>query len=249
MIPGEPQPLCEILRRRQGARAFRKAEIAGQRHRLMCDQPRHRAILLGAILHRVLHEAGVDHDGLPGRQALRAGTPRCRDRSRRRARPSRNCRPSHPDEADRSPTKLTRRNSSRSGVSALHCEACGSARGAAARRSVRAAISACFSTRRCNCHSPRPTHSATIASEKTPKPATPRRVADRRSFRLAVDQPAGRRLVVELQRDQQRLHRRIGNSVVARISGSQSAACSQNGGWYFNLHDQGAIRRRWRRRS
>src|SRR5207344_1670143 len=103
-----------------------------------------------------------------------------------------------------------------------------------ASRSVRAAINACFSTRRCNCQTPSPTQTATIASVKTPKPMPCFRSSsviaavsfgDKRdtgkyalfgrhaaiplslSFRPAVDQPARRGLVVELERNQECLHR------------------------------------------
>ena len=69
MIPGEPQPLGEIFRRRERTRRFGKTDVAGQHDRLIGDEPRHRAVLLGAILHRVLRKAGVDHDGLSARQA------------------------------------------------------------------------------------------------------------------------------------------------------------------------------------
>ena len=68
--------------------------------------------------------------------------------------------------------KLTRRNSSLPGVSAFHCDGAGSASGAAASRSFSIAISACFSTRRCNCQMPRPVKAATITSVKMANPAT-----------------------------------------------------------------------------
>ena len=105
--------------------------------------------------------------------------------------------------------KLTRRNSSSAGVSALHCGGGGSASGAAASRSVSAAISACFSTRRCNCQTPRPTkHRDHDASVKMPKPATRRRLPESCDHfgSRSISRP-GRGLVMELQRDQQRLHR------------------------------------------
>ena len=88
--------------------------------------------------------------------------------------------------------KLTRRNSSSAGVSAFHCAGGRQQHsGTAASRSLSAAISACFSTRRCNCQIPRAAKAATIASVKMAKPAAPRRRERRRSFRLAIDQPAG----------------------------------------------------------
>ncbi len=42
------------------------------------DEPAHGAILLGAILHRVLHEARIDHDSLAGRQLRRQERPGAR---------------------------------------------------------------------------------------------------------------------------------------------------------------------------
>src|SRR6516164_6985348 len=73
--------------------------------------------------------------------------------------------------------KRTRRNSSLSALNAFHCEGGGSASGSTARRSVNAAIKACFSTRRCSCHRPRVVNTATITSVKTPKPRRRRPVS------------------------------------------------------------------------
>ena len=56
--------------------------------------------------------------------------------------------------------KRTRRNSSFCGVSALHTDADGNDTGSAASRSVSAAISACFATRRSSCQTPRPMKAA-----------------------------------------------------------------------------------------
>jgi hypothetical protein len=64
MIASEPEPLCHALLRRQRARAFGKTDVAGEVHRITGDQPAHGAILLVAVLHRVLHEAGINHDGV-----------------------------------------------------------------------------------------------------------------------------------------------------------------------------------------
>ncbi len=163
MIPGEPQPLCDVFRRRQRAGLFRKAEVAGQGHRGAGDEPRHRAILLGAVLHRVLHEAGIDRDGLAVRQRRRQERPGAGTGNivahggagavdhgiggsigRRKL-----------DAAEFVAGRRRARSIARGR---------GNAAGGAASRSVKAAISACFSARRCNCHTPRPTHSATIAS-------------------------------------------------------------------------------------
>ncbi len=119
--------------------------------------------------------------------------------------------------------------------SALHCAGGGSASGAAARRSVRAAISACFSARRCNCQTPRPTNSATIDKRENAKAGDAAAVLrNSRSFRLAIDQPAFRGLVMELQRDQQRLHRAQRQQRGRQGSAAATdAACTQNGGWYL----------------
>ena len=51
----------------------------------------------------------------------------------------------------------------------------GSDPGAATSRSVKAAINACFSARRCNCQTARPTNSKTIANVTRPNPAKLRR--------------------------------------------------------------------------
>src|SRR5688572_24463123 len=64
MIAGEPESLCHALRRRQRAGAFGKADVAGELHRVTGDEPSRGAILLAAVLHRVLHEAGVNYDGV-----------------------------------------------------------------------------------------------------------------------------------------------------------------------------------------
>src|SRR5258708_1493358 len=75
MTAREPNPFCKIPRRRQRSRRFGEANITGQRHRLVGDEPAHRAILLGPILHGVLHESGVDHDGLSPPPYSRHETP------------------------------------------------------------------------------------------------------------------------------------------------------------------------------
>ena len=75
MVPREPQPFCGIFRRRQQVRRFRKPDVAGHGHGLVGDEPRHRAILLLAIRHRVLHETRIDHDRLFAWQARRHERP------------------------------------------------------------------------------------------------------------------------------------------------------------------------------
>src|SRR4030095_16880270 len=64
MMAGEPEPFGHALRRRQRAGAFGKSDVAGELHRITRDQPADGAILLVAILHRVLNESGIDHDGV-----------------------------------------------------------------------------------------------------------------------------------------------------------------------------------------
>ena len=64
MIAGEPEPFGRALRRRQRSRAFGKPDVAAELHRVTGDEPSHDAILLSSVLHRVLHEAGIDHDGV-----------------------------------------------------------------------------------------------------------------------------------------------------------------------------------------
>ena len=55
-----------------------KRIIAGERRRITGHQPAHRAILLTTVLHRVLHEAGVDRDGIARGQTCGKKSPGAR---------------------------------------------------------------------------------------------------------------------------------------------------------------------------
>ena len=75
MIACEPEPFLDIGRRCEETGAFRKADITDEIGGFTGAKMRHRAILLRPVLHRVLHEAGIDRDNLAAWQPRRDKSP------------------------------------------------------------------------------------------------------------------------------------------------------------------------------
>src|ERR1700754_964682 len=233
MIAGKPQPAGEIVSRRQRSGGFRKADVAGQDYRRAGEKPRHRAILLRAVLHGVLHEACGDRDGLargqPRRQE-RPGTGTGKIVADRGAgtvdhliltglisRGKPHATEFIPRRRQRAPLRGWRQRSRR----------CGEAFGQLRDQRMLLGPALQLPDPEADQQRQRQERENSKAGDAAPSCGDfghhGSRSISRPSAALWWNCSAINSAFIE----------RSGSSVIARISGSQRAACSQNGGWYF----------------